>query len=147
MTEPTEPSDPWEADRLAGREELAQRGTPQLHYVLRIEVHVPVSRGALTDEALIESHELDIDTTAVLVARAGYDALNRDLRPGTAATGPVDALLALAAAARHADLVQAAIWTDQLVDARVILRVVARHPRLPYAEPESAPQPVEPGRP
>jgi hypothetical protein len=139
----SEPLSRWEQDRQAGRDVLAQLGTPGLRYTLRIEMRTPVSRGTRSDEALIDSRELDEDTTAVLVGRVGYDALNRDL---PASSDPVDALLQLAAALRDPDLVQAAVWADQFTGSRVTLSVVARHPDLPGAslDDQQPPTPTEP---
>jgi hypothetical protein len=126
VTDP-QPTDTWARDVEAGKAILLDRAGAGSTHRLRIAVHTPVSRGARADETVVYERELDIDTTAVLVARAGYDALNRDLAPGGAAD-PTAALLALAAAHRDPAVVAAAVYADRFTGSGVTLRIVAAEP-------------------
>lgn len=118
------PPDHWTPDVEAGLAELARRGTPGWRYRLRVTVQTPVARGSRSAGSAPYARELDPETTAVLVARVGYDELNRELQPGTAGADPVTVLLSLIAAHRDPLLAQAAVWTDQLTGSAVSLRIV-----------------------
>jgi hypothetical protein len=121
-----QPLDTWDADAAEGARILAVRTGSLDPHRLRIEVRTPVTRGTRTDTAVSYAAELDPTTTAVLAARAGYDALHRDLDPTADPVGGLDAagaLLELAAAHRDPALVAAAVTADRRTGSSVRLRV------------------------
>lgn len=115
----------YEEEVQRGKIVIGERLGDDYDYELQVTVRVGVARGALQDSADIYRELFSPDTSAVMVARLGFDALMRTL--SSSLCDPTEELLKMTKATRrgrssYGVLSKATIWADRFPGAEVSLR-------------------------